>query len=212
MSYTRLLATMAVFGTLLLAVVWALGDFMTKQNADAQTSDTNATDTGNMTAADTMMKPGQNITSSINLMNIIHQAIGSKVNVSLSDAATTAEGSIGNNSHAVAAHIDDKNGYLVYNVMVIDPSMNLSKVIVDPGNGEVLLSEQISKEEHMMMHGMGKQHMMGPGMMTGPQHGRGMMMGPMHQGMIMGGGGHDMMGPGMMMGPPGGMMMGGYPG
>ena len=61
--------------------------------------------------------------------------------------------------------------------MVIDPSMNLSKVIVDPGNGEVLLSEQISKEEHMMMHGMGKQHMMGPGMMTGPQHGRGMMMG-----------------------------------
>jgi hypothetical protein len=168
---------MAVFGTLLLTVVWVLGDFMTKQNADAQTSDTNATDTGNMTAADMMMKPGQNITSSINLMDIIHQAIGSKVNVSLSDAATTAEGSIGNNSHAVAAHIDDKNGYLVYNVMVIDPSMNLSKVIVDPGNGEVLLSEQISKEEHMMMHGMGKQHMMGPGMMTGPQHGRGMMMG-----------------------------------
>jgi hypothetical protein len=177
MSYTRLLATMAVFGTLLLTVVWALGDFMTKQNADAQTSGTNATDTGNMTAADTMMKPGLNITSSINLMNIIHQTIGSKVNVSLSDAATTAEGSVGNNSHAVAAHIDDKNGYLVYNVMVIDPSMNLSKVIVDPGNGEVLLSEQISKEEHMMMHGMGKQHMMGPGMMTGPQHGRGMMMG-----------------------------------
>ena len=178
MSYTRLLATMAVFGTLLLTVVWVLGDFMTKQNADAQTSGTNATDTGNMTAADTMMKPGQNITSSINLMNIIHQAIGSKVNVSLSDAATTAEGSIGNNSHAVAAHIDDKNGYLVYNVMVIDPSMNLSRVIIDPGNGEVLLSEQISKEEqHMMMHGMGKQHMMGPGMMMGPQHGRGMMMG-----------------------------------
>ena len=65
MSYTRLLATMAVFGTLLLAVVWALGDFMTKQNAEAQTSGTNATDTGNMTAADTMMKPGQNITSSM---------------------------------------------------------------------------------------------------------------------------------------------------
>jgi hypothetical protein len=140
-------------------------------------------------------------------MNIIHQAIGSKVNVSLSDAATTAEGSIGNNSHAVAAHIDEQNGYLVYNVMVIDPSMNLSKVIVDPGNGQVMLSEQISKEEHMMMHGMGKQNMMGPGMMMSPQQGRGMMMGPMNQGMMMGGG-HD-----MMMGPPGGMMtIGGYPG
>jgi uncharacterized membrane protein YkoI len=180
---------------------------MTKQNADAQMMGTTATDTGNMTTASMMMKPGQNITSSINLMNIIYQAIGSKVNVSLSDAATTAEGSIGNNSHAIAAHIDEQNGYLVYNVMVIDPSMNLSKVIVDPGNGQVMLSEQISKEEHMMMHGMGKQNMMGPGMMMGPQQGRGMMMGPMNQGMMMGGG-HD-----MMMGPPGGMMtIGGYPG
>jgi uncharacterized membrane protein YkoI len=174
-------------------VVWVLGDFMTKQNADAQTSDTNATDTGNMTAADMMMKPGQNITSSINLMDIIHQAIGSKVNVSLSDAATTAEASVGNGSHAVSAHIDDKNGYLVYNVMVIDPSMNLSKVIVDPGNGEVLLTEQISKEQHMMMHGMAGEHMMGPGM-------------------IMGGGPDKMMGHDTMRGSPGGMMMGGYPG
>jgi uncharacterized membrane protein YkoI len=152
--------------------------------------------TGNMTADGMMMKPGQNITSSINLMNIIGQAIGSNVNVSLSDAATTAEGSVGNDSHAVAAHIDEQNGYLVYNVMVIDPSMNFSKVIVDPGNGQVLFSKQLSKEEHMMMHA----GMMGPGMMgMGP----GMMgMGPGMMGM---GPGMMGMGPGMMgMGP--GMM------
>jgi hypothetical protein len=154
-----------------------------------------------------MMKPGQNITSSINMMDIIPQAIGSRVNVSLSNATTTAEDSIGNNSHAVVAHIDESNGYLVYNIMVIDPSMNISNVIVDPGNGVVLLTEQISKEEHMMMHKMGGQHMMGPGMM-GPG-----MMGP---GMMMGGG-HDMMmgaqhGGGMMMGPMNQGMMGGYPG
>ena len=61
---------------------------------------------GNQSMMTQMMKPSQNITSSINLMNIIHQAIGSKVNVSLSDAATTAEASVGNNSNAVAAHID----------------------------------------------------------------------------------------------------------
>jgi uncharacterized membrane protein YkoI len=141
--------------------------------------------TGNMTADGLMMKSGQNITSSINLMNIIGQAIGSNVNVSLSDAATTAEGSVGNDSHAVAAHIDEQNGYLVYNVMVIDPSMNISKVIVDPGNGQVLFSKQLSKEEHMMMHGM-----TGPGMMG---------MGPGMTGM---GPGMMGMGPGMMgMGP-----------
>ena len=40
--------------------------------------------------------------------------------------------------------------------MVIDPSMNFSKVVVDPGNGEVILSEPISKEEHMRMPGMDK--------------------------------------------------------
>src|SRR5919197_1070108 len=155
MNCTKLLATMAILAVLLTAV-WALGDvMMTKQNADAQMIGTNnprMTAAGNMTSS-MMMKPGQNITSSINLMDIIHQAIGSKVNVSLSDAATTAEASVGNNSHAVAAHIDEQNGYLVYTVMVIDPSMNFSKVIIDQGNGQVLSSKQISKEEHMRMHG-----------------------------------------------------------
>ena len=52
---------------------------------------------------------------------------------------------------------------------------------------KVLSSEQISKEQHMKMHGKDKQGMMGPGMMMG---------------------GQDKM---MKMGPPGGMMMGGYP-
>ena len=119
-------------------------------------------------------------------MNIIHQVIESKVNVSLSNATTTAEESLGNSSHAVAAHIDEHNGYLVYNVMVIDPSMNFSKVVVDPGNGDILLTEQISKEEHMMMYAMGGQHMMSPGMMGPGKIKHDMMMGPMNQGMMMG--------------------------
>ena len=36
MSCTRLLATMASFGVLLLTAAWALGDAMTIQNADSQ--------------------------------------------------------------------------------------------------------------------------------------------------------------------------------
>jgi hypothetical protein len=201
MRCTKLLVTLAIF-TVLLTAIWALGDVMTRQNADAQMMGPNnprMATAGNMTSG-MIMKPGQNITSSINLMNIIGQAIGSNVNVNLSDAATTAEGSVGNDSHAVAAHIDEQNGYLVYNVMVIDPSMNFSKVIVDPGNGQVLFSKQLSKEEHMMMHRMMGPGMMGPGMMGG---GRDMMMGPMNLGM---------MGPGMMMGPQQGMMMGEHTG
>jgi hypothetical protein len=113
--------------------------------------------------------------------------------VSLSDAALTAESSVGNGSHAASAELGENNGYLVYNVMVIDPNMNFSKVVVDPGNGEVLFNKQLSKEEHMMMHEMGE---------------RGMMMSP---GMMMGGPG-GMMKHDMGIGPSGGMMMGRYPG
>ena len=121
-------------------------------------------------------------------MSVISNAIGSNINVSLSDAASTAETSVGNGSHAASAELGENNGYLVYNIMVIDPSMNFSKVVVDPGNGEVLSSKQLSKEEHMVMHEMGGRDMM----MGGP----GKMMK------------HDRMG----MGPPDGMMGGGYPG
>ena len=78
-----------------------------QQNANAQTA--NVSDTNMMT--DTMMEPrgmmmtmrGENVTSSINLMNIITNALGSQIKVSLSNATTTAESSVGNNSHAVGS-------------------------------------------------------------------------------------------------------------
>jgi uncharacterized membrane protein YkoI len=191
MNYTKLLGTIATFTAILLAAGVALGSgasnlILTNQNAGAQMMGGN--DTGMMTKPGARMMGSSNITSSINLMTIISEAIGSNINISLSDAATTAETSVGNGSHAASAELGENNGYLVYNIMVIDPSMNFSKVVVDPGNGEVLSSKQLSKEEHMMMHEMGGRDMM----MGGP----GKMMK------------HDRMG----MGPPDGMMGGGYPG
>jgi hypothetical protein len=190
MSYTKSLGVIATFAAMLAAGV-GLGNGasnlnLSKQIADAQMMGSN--ETGMMKSGDRMMKMKSNISGSINLMNIIGEAIGSNINVSLSDAATTAETSVGNDSHAVSAELGEEGTFLVYNIMVIDPSMNFSKVIVDPGNGEVLSSEQISKEQHMKMHGKDKQGMMGPGMMMGGQEEK------------------------MRMGPPGGMMMGGYPG
>ena len=181
MSYTRLLAVIATFTAILSAAGVAVGNgasnsILTKQNADAQMMGGN--DTGMMMPGDRKIRDvGSNVTSSIDLMNIIGNAIGSNINVSLSNASTAAEGSVGNGSHAVSAELGEKNGYLVYTIMVIDPSMNFSKIVVDPGNGEVLLSKQISKEQHMMMHGMGKQGMMGPGMMTHGMGKQGMMGG-----------------------------------
>lgn len=191
----RSLDTTATLTALILALGFVLGsgasNTITNHNVDAQMMGDN--NTGMMMKPGEMMMGGNNITSSINLMSVISEAIGSNINVSLSDAALTAESSVGNGSHAASAELGENNGYLVYNVMVIDPNMNFSKVVVDPGNGEVLFNKQLSKEEHMMMHEMGE---------------RGMMMSP---GMTMGGPG-GMMKHDMGMGPSGGMMMGKYPG
>jgi uncharacterized membrane protein YkoI len=191
----RSLDTTATLTALIVALGFVLGsgasNTITNHNVDAQMMDNN--NTGMMMKPGEMMMSGNNITSSINLMSIISEAIGSNINVSLSDAALTAESSLGNGSHAASAELGENNGYLVYNVMVIDPNMNFSKVVVDPGNGEVLFNKQLSKEQHMMMHEMGE---------------RGMMMSP---GMTMGGPG-GMMKHDMGMGPLGGMMMGKYPG
>ena len=193
MSYPKSLGKTATLTALLLAVGVGLGsgisNIMTSQNVDAQMMGGGNNTGMKMKSGEMMMTGmgGNNVTSSINLMNEISEAIGSNINVSLSDAATTAESSVGNGSHAASAELGENNGFLVYNIMVIDPSMNFSKVLVDPGNGEVLFTKQLSKEEHMMMHEMG---------------GRDMMMGP---GMMMGGPGGMMKDDRMGMGPPGGM-------
>ena len=154
-----------------------------------------------------MLGAGQNVTGSINLFSTISNAIETQVKVSLSEAASTAEGAVGNNSHAVAAHIGVANGYLIYCVAVLGPEMNMNMVFVDPGNGQVLANTQISLQ-HLMMMGMGPGMMgMGPGMMgMGPGMmgmGPGMMgMGPgmmgMGPGMMDNDKGMGMMGPGMM--------------
>jgi uncharacterized membrane protein YkoI len=176
MSYTKILTTTAVISGILLAAQVALGNgisnlALANQSAEAQMMGGN--DTGMMKSGDRTTKMDGNITGSVDLMSVIGQAIGSKINVSLSDAATTAETSVGNESHDVSAELGENNGFLVYNIMIIDPSMNFSKVVVDPGTGGVLLSVPISKEQHMMMHGMdmNKQGMIGPGMMMGPPGG-----------------------------------------
>jgi hypothetical protein len=109
---------------------------------------------------------GENVTGSINLMSVFGKAIGAQVKVSLSEAATTAETNIGNGSHAVAARIGQENGFLVYTIKVIDSNMKFHKLIIDPADGKVLLSRDLSPMESMMMH-FGMMHGMKSGMMKG---------------------------------------------
>jgi hypothetical protein len=143
----------------------------------------------------------QNWTGSISLFSPILDMFKSKIHTTLNDAITSAINSVGGtggsnaSTAAVAAFIHPERGFLVYNVFVLDPSNNIHRVIIDPGNGKILSNQQMSMMEMMfMMHpsmGMG-------GMMM--DHGTGMM----DHGMMMGGGGPGM---GMMMGPPHDMMM-----
>jgi len=169
----------------------------------------------------------QNWTGSISLASPILDMFKSKIHTTLNDAITNAIGAVGggSNSSAVAAFIHPENGFLVYNVLVLDSSNNIHRVLVDPGNGKVLSNQPMSMMEMMfMMHppSMG----MGSMMMGGGGPGMGMMMGPpndmmmgqpsmgmMQHGMIGGGGTQGMMGPSpSMMGHDMGMMGGGTQG
>jgi hypothetical protein len=143
---------------------------------------------GNQSAMMQIMGAGENITGSINLHSVISNAIASQVNTSLGEAASIAEGAVGNNSHAVAAHIGDANGYLVYTVWVFGADMNINRVVVDPGDGQVLSNMPISMKQMMGMMGSG----MGPGMMGMGMMGSGMGPGMMDDESMRG------MGPGMM--------------
>ena len=105
---------------------------------------------------------GKVINGTIDLEQTIFQAIGAKVNTTLTQAITTAEQTIGNNSFAMAAFGGPYGSYLVYTIILGTPTMEFHKVIIDPGTGLVLSSEQMSQKEwmkmqqmHHMMHGEG---------------------------------------------------------
>jgi Peptidase propeptide and YPEB domain len=117
---------------------------------------------------------GENITASIDFMSAITKAIASQIKTSLSDASSAAEKSIGNNSHAVAAHISDENGYLVYVVVIADSNGKVHKLIIDPANGKILLSRELSGFEALMMlhQGMGTGGHNYPMMRPGSSFGR----------------------------------------
>jgi uncharacterized membrane protein YkoI len=109
----------------------AIGILQEAANAQNQSSSSN---TGAVSS--------RNLTGSVQVFPKLSQIIQSKASVSLSTAATTAEKSVGPNSHAISARVAVVNGYLVYTVRVVDTNNNIHRVIVDAGNGKVLSTLQ----------------------------------------------------------------------
>lgn len=156
-------------------------------NVFAQTNSTSSTNTTDMASNSMMMKDNYNnpmmgmgnktyekINGTINIMDIMYQTILSKVNITLTQAITTAEQSVGNSSYAMSANGEEKDGMLVYSIILGSPDMKFNKVLVDPGNGQILQSKEISMMEWMMMmHSEGHKDMKG-------DHGQGKGMKGMH--------------------------------
>jgi hypothetical protein len=103
------------------------------------------------------MKMMMNWTGTIDVKSTIGEAFKSKVTVNIIDAINVAQTNVGANSFVKKAELTPAHGYLVYKIMVVDENMKKYKVIVDPGNGQVLMKKEVTwyddDEEHKMKYG-----------------------------------------------------------
>jgi uncharacterized membrane protein YkoI len=94
------------------------------------------------------------LNGTIDVKSTIGEAFKSKVTVNIIDAINTAETNVGANSFVKKAELTPAHGYLVYKILVVDENMKKYKVIVDPGNGQVLMKKEVTwydEDEHEKM-------------------------------------------------------------
>jgi uncharacterized membrane protein YkoI len=84
------------------------------------------------------------LNGTIDVKSTIGEAFKSKVTVNIIDAINTAETNVGANSFVKKAELTPAHGYLVYKILVVDENMKKYKVIVDPGNGQVLMKKEVT--------------------------------------------------------------------
>ena len=99
---------------------------------------------GIMTISNQSEPEMMNWTGTIDVESTIGEAFKSKVNVNMIDAIKAALVNVGLNSTVKEAELTHVHNYLVYKIMVIDEDMKKYKVIVDPGNGEILFKKEIT--------------------------------------------------------------------
>ncbi|HET7147167.1 MAG TPA: hypothetical protein VFI73_01595 [Candidatus Nitrosopolaris sp.] len=149
------------------------------QDAQAQTKANTAStmmgSSGNQNKSNIMLNSyGPNFTGSVALGPTIAKAIASQVHVSLANASTIAEKTVGANAHAEAVRLGAVHGFLVYMAIIADSNNGFHGVLVDPGNGKVLASTPVSMAA-LMSSDMG---------MMGSEMGMGVMGSEMNQGMM----------------------------
>lgn len=143
---TSVIATAALIA--MISVVTSLNEY----NVNAQMMMGDHGSFGNTTSG--LQEPQQKMTinGTINLEQTIAEAIRSKVNTSLTQAMTIAEKSVGNNANALAAFGAEHGEYFAYRIILGTPGMEFYNVIVDPANGQILATQEVSQKELEKMH------------------------------------------------------------
>ena len=87
-----------------------------------------------------------NWTGSVQLVPLLTDAIKSKLTVTINDAISTAQNTVGTNSSVFLAGVSIERGFLVYSIFVIDQNNSIHKILIDTSSGEILSMEQITRE------------------------------------------------------------------
>ena len=85
-----------------------------------------------------------NFNGTIDVGTTIAEAFKSKITTDIIGAIQAAQTNVGANSFVKEAELTPVHGYLVYKITVVDENMKKYKVIVDPGNGQVLMKKEIT--------------------------------------------------------------------
>ena len=93
------------------------------------------------------------LNGTINAEKTMAEAFKSKITTDIIGAIQAAQASVGPNSFVCSAELTHAHGYLVYKIMAADENMKIYKVIVDPGNGQVLMKKEVTwYDEHDKMN------------------------------------------------------------
>ena len=149
-----------VLTTTFLVAVLAIGIFGINNNVLAQEGAIAPGGMNNtMGSGSDMMKMGMDddnkmkLNGTINVESTIAESLKSKITTDIIGAIQAAQTSVGANSFVKEAELTPAHGFLVYKIMVVDENMKKYKVIVDPGNGQVLFKKDVTLwyDEHEKM-------------------------------------------------------------
>ncbi len=90
-----------------------------------------------------------NLNGTIDVETTMAEAFKSKITTDMIGAIQAAQTNVGANSFVKKAELTPAHGYLVYTIIVVDENMKKYKVIVDPGNGKVLMKKEITWYDEM---------------------------------------------------------------